>query len=163
MTPPRFRVTAQLRQLRFDAGARSLDLVATVGRRPTAHIERLDGVPRLTEWASGVGLPLLPGEATETLLEDVFHLREAIFVVVTAAMADERVPTGAATTLTGCAATGTAPTLPLTADGRLSPGPSPRTGRELLAEIARDAVDLVADPARRARLRLCDSPLCRML
>ncbi|MFI5612651.1 CGNR zinc finger domain-containing protein [Amycolatopsis sp. NPDC051903] len=164
MNQPRTRVTAQLRQLRFDAGARSLDLVATVGRRPSAHIERLEDVPRLETWAEGAGLPLLPGEATPAALADVVRLREAVFAVVTAVLEDAPVPAEAAALVAEYAAFELPPPrLDLTRDGHLVPGPRRRTARELLTTTARDAIDLVTDPARRDRLRACDSPLCRML
>ncbi|MEU1949881.1 hypothetical protein ABZ554_47365, partial [Streptomyces sp. NPDC020125] len=41
---PRPRVTARLRALRFDTGSLALNLVATLGRRDSAPIERL-GIP----------------------------------------------------------------------------------------------------------------------
>ncbi|MEU4670355.1 CGNR zinc finger domain-containing protein [Amycolatopsis sp. NPDC023774] len=164
MTQPRVRVTAQLKDLRFDAGSRALDLVATLGRRPTAAIERLGDTTRLDAWATGVGLPLLPGEATAAALADAQRLREAVFRVVTDVMADAPVDPAAAATVEDCAAPGPElASLELAADGRLASGPRLRTSAQVLATVARDAIDLVTDPARRTRLRACDSPVCRML
>lgn len=164
VTQPRVRVTAQLRELRFDAGSRALDLVATVGRRPTAVIERLGDTGRLDAWAGGVGLPLLPGAATAAALADAQRLREAVFRMVTDVMADAPVDPAAAATVEGYAVLATEPPrLDLAADGRLASGPRLRTSAELLSTVARDALDLVTDPARRTHLRACDSPVCRML
>lgn len=59
--PPRTRVTAQLRALRFDAGTLCLNLVATVGRRPGVPVERMGDAERLEAWCRGVGLTLADG------------------------------------------------------------------------------------------------------
>ncbi|QYN22154.1 ABATE domain-containing protein [Amycolatopsis sp. DSM 110486] len=164
MTQPRVRVTAQLKELRFDAGSRALDLVATLGRRPTAAIERLGDTARLDAWATGVGLPLLPGEANDAALSDAQRLREAVFGVVTDVMADAPVDPTAAATVEAYAVLATEPPrLELAADGRLASSPRLRTSAQVLATVARDAIDVVTDSARRTHLRACDSPLCRML
>ncbi|WP_326565298.1 CGNR zinc finger domain-containing protein [Amycolatopsis rhabdoformis] len=161
---PRVRVTAQLRELRFDAGSRALDLVATVGRRPTVAVERLSDPTRLDAWATGVGLPLVPGEATQEALAQAHRLREAVFRVVTDALADAPVdPASAAIVETWAAHHADPPRLALAADGRLTPGPRRHTAASMLAVVARDAIDLVTDPARRVAVHACDSPLCRML
>jgi hypothetical protein len=46
-------------QLRFDAGNLTLDLIATVGRRFGAPVERLTGPDRLEAWVRGAGLRLV--------------------------------------------------------------------------------------------------------
>ncbi|WP_252126560.1 hypothetical protein [Streptomyces sp. MBT84] len=51
----RTRITARQRELRFDAGSLSLNLIATVGRRPTTPIERMGDIERLTAWFAGWG------------------------------------------------------------------------------------------------------------
>lgn len=52
---PRTRVTARARDLRFDAGTLSLNLVATVGRRPAGPVERMGDAERLAAWCAAWG------------------------------------------------------------------------------------------------------------
>lgn len=161
---PRTRVTAQLRELRFDAGSPALDLVATVGRRPSAWIERLGDTERLSAWTDGAGFPLAEGDLTEETLGDLRELREAIFAVVTNVLAGEPVEPTAAGLVNDCAAIRTTPPrLALAPSGRLDEQRRRWSPPELKAALARDAISLVTDPARRRRLRLCDSPICRMI
>lgn len=161
---PRTRVTTQLRELRFDAGSPALDLVATVGRRPSAWIERLGDPGRLRAWAEGAGFPLAERDLTGETLDDLRGLREAIFTVVTNVLAGEPVERTAAGLVNDCAAIRTAaPRLVLAPGGRLAGAPPRWSPPELKAALARDAISLVTDPARRARLRRCDSPICRMI
>lgn len=161
---PRTRVTVQLRELRFDAGSPALDLVATVGRRPSAGIERLGDLARLRAWTEGAGFPLDDGTLTEEALAELHRLREAIFVVVTNVMAGEPVDASAVSVVNACAATEPGPPrLVPSPDGHLEERPLRWSLPELKAALARDAVAVLADPVRRDRLRRCDSPLCRMI
>jgi predicted RNA-binding Zn ribbon-like protein len=152
-TLPPVRVTAQLRELRFDAGSPSLNLLATIGRRPSAGIERLTDVTRLKTWADGIGYPLADGEATAEALAGLRRLREDVFAVVTDAMAGRPISPAAVNVAAGSVAPQLASSL----------HELRWTASELTALLARDAVDVLLDPARRGRLRACDSPVCRMI
>ncbi|MFR0357387.1 CGNR zinc finger domain-containing protein [Streptomyces sediminimaris] len=162
---PRRRVTEQLRQLRFDAGTLCLDLVATVGRRPHAPVERMGDVPRLEAWCRGVGLPLRPGYDPPGALRSLHGLRAAAFDIASSAV-DGHVPGRQALALVNRLAR-THPPVPqlrLTADGaRGDPDQELLTVRELLSVVARDLIDLMSDDARRSRLRACASETCRMI
>lgn len=152
-TLPKVRVTAQLRELRYDAGSPSLNLLATIGRRPSAGIERLTDVTRLRTWADGIGFPLAQGEASADTLAGLRRLREEIFAVVTDAMAGRPVSPAAV----NAAASISPPRLmPAFHDLRWS-------ADDLTALLARDAIDVLLDRNRRSRLRACDSPVCRMI
>jgi predicted RNA-binding Zn ribbon-like protein len=150
-TLPRVRVTAQLRELRFDAGSPALNLLATIGRRPSAGIERLTDVTRLKAWTEGIGYPLADGEATGDTLAELRRLREVVFTVVTDAMAGRPLDVDVIN------AAAARPQLVPDLDGLRW------TGSALTAALARDAIDLLLDPARRNRLRTCDSAVCRMV
>lgn len=162
---PRRRVTQQQRQLRFDAGTLCLDLVATVGRRPLAPVERMGDAARLEAWCQGVGLTLRPGYDAATVLASLHQLRAAAFDIASSAL-DAHEPDQPALALVNRLAR-TPPPVPqleLTPDGpRASPHHDLLTVQELLSVIARDLISLIADDARRSRLRACASDTCRML
>jgi predicted RNA-binding Zn ribbon-like protein len=156
-------VTALTRSLRFDAGGLALNLAATLGRRHSGAVERLDGAERLRAWCEGAGVRLAEGEATEELLAELRLLREAAYDV---AVTDLR---GSAPALTSVALvnecahhTSPAPRLEI-GPGTVNAPAVPLTGAELRSVIARDLVSLMGDTARRAGLRECDAPACRML
>ncbi|MDX3072823.1 CGNR zinc finger domain-containing protein [Streptomyces sp. NPDC088354] len=162
---PRTRITAKARSLRFDAGSLSLDLVATVGRRPSTPIERLDGPERLRAWCAGVGLAPRDEEDPAALLAALRTLRDAAHDVVTAHL-DDRAPRPESVSLLNTLArvAPPAPRLPTDADGRLAHGPAPSlTTAELLSAVARDLIAVMTDPRTRALLRTCDAEACRMI
>jgi predicted RNA-binding Zn ribbon-like protein len=160
---PRTRVSALMRRLRFDGGGLALNLVATLGRRHGDPVERLDGLDRLAAWCDGVSVRLRDGEATEALLAELRLLREAAYDV---ASADLRGTTPALTSVAlvnECAHHELpAPRLEPGTDGVFVARPA-LTGRQLQSLVARDLIALIADPVRRADLRECDGPQCRML
>ncbi len=161
----RTRVTARLRDLRFDAGSLSLNLVATVGRRPVSPVERLDGVDRLRDWCAGVGLVLRADAATPELLASLRELRAAAHEVAAAAVRARR-PSAAAVDLLNLRAghPPPAPRLRLDSSGVCLDDSSVRlSGEDLQALVARDLITLLGDPPRRSRLRECDAENCRML
>ncbi|MBX6768618.1 MAG: ABATE domain-containing protein, partial [Actinomadura rubrobrunea] len=102
------RVTRKMRDLRFDAGAPSLNLLATVGRRGDRPLERLDGTERLAEWFRRMGLPVPTAQVDADLLDRIRALREAMHAVV-AAVIDERVPAPDAVAAVNAAAARDAP------------------------------------------------------
>ncbi|MFF7214607.1 CGNR zinc finger domain-containing protein [Streptomyces sp. NPDC008238] len=161
---PRPRVTARVRELRFDAGSLSLDLVATVGRRPSTPVERLGDHERLRAWCRGVGLCLREREDATALLGALHELRSAATDVVTAAV-EARAPRQASVGLLNDLARvdPPAPRLRLGPDGRPDGGTEPLSSAQLLSVVARDLIALVTDPRLRDRLRTCAAGICGMV
>jgi predicted RNA-binding Zn ribbon-like protein len=140
--------------LRFDAGSLSLNLVATVGRRFGAPVERLGSVERLHEWLDGVGLRV-DGDQTEEDLDRLRRLREDLHALFRAAVSGER-PSGEAVSHVNAAAE-RGPQLRETADGLAPHGLEP-----LIALIAADAIRILGGSDREA-IRVCDADDCSML
>lgn len=171
-------------ELRFDTGRVSLDLLATVtGRLSEEPVDRLDSPRRLTEWLYGTGLvPSGTAVAVDAAwLGRFLVLREVLRRVVATQLApspaDAASPDVPAEPL---------PTTPAAADvSRLNaaalaapPAPSARSAPDgtlvrtlaaqpdcgaLLAAVARDAVELLTDPAARAQLRQCEGESCSLV
>ncbi|MFC5028143.1 CGNR zinc finger domain-containing protein [Streptomyces sp. DSM 41987] len=171
-------------ELRFDTGRVSLDLLATVtGRLSEEPVDRLDSPRRLTEWLYGTGLvPSGTAVAVDAawlgrflVLRDV--LRRVVATQLATPPADAPSPDVPAEPL---------PTTPTAADvSRLNaaalaapPAPSARSAPDgtlvrtlaaqpdcgaLLAAVARDAVELLTDPAARAQLRQCEGESCSLV
>ncbi|CAM5430611.1 hypothetical protein SVIOM342S_04936 [Streptomyces violaceorubidus] len=87
---PRSRVTARQRELRFDAGTLCLNLVATVGRRPEAPVERMGDTERLEAWCRGVGVTLEEGYDPEDVLRSLHALRAAAHDIASGAVDGHR-------------------------------------------------------------------------
>ncbi|WUD77679.1 ABATE domain-containing protein [Streptomyces sp. NBC_00510] len=164
LATPRTRVTAKVRALRFDAGSLSLDLVATVGRRPSTPVERLGDHDRLRDWCGGVGLTLRDGEDATALLDALHELRAAATDVATAVV-DGRTPRAECVGLLNDLARvePPAPFLRVDAQGRPSAGTEPLSAAQLLSAVARDLIALVTEPRLRDRLRTCAAEICGML
>ncbi|WP_208115591.1 CGNR zinc finger domain-containing protein [Labedaea rhizosphaerae] len=152
----RTRITAQLRALRFDAGSLSLNLAATVARRGETEVERLTGPERLAEWCAGVGVDLRAADRTPEFVARLHELRAAVYDVLAASVRD-RLPDKASVALVNEVAAVAPPAATLRGT-RVEP--PVLTGAELRSLIARDLLDVLADPSR---LRECDSELCRMI
>ncbi|MFJ9599530.1 CGNR zinc finger domain-containing protein [Streptomyces althioticus] len=162
---PRTRVTTRARDLRFDAGSLSLNLVATVGRRPVGPVERMGDAERLAAWCRGVGLTPAPGYEPEALLRSLHALRDAAYDIASSLL-DGHHPSPASVELVNGLAACEPPAarLELTAGGvRPAPGSGMLTEDALLSVVARDLIELVADASRRERLTACTSEVCRML
>lgn len=162
---PRRRVTEQQRDLRFDAGALCLNLVATVGRRPHIPVERMGDAARLEAWCRGVGVSLAQGYDAAGLLASLHELRTAAFDIASSAV-DGHAPAPQAIALVNRLARihPPAPQMELTAGGpRSSPDSELLTAQELLSVIARDLIDLMSDDARRSRMRACAGETCQMI
>ncbi|MEU6678226.1 CGNR zinc finger domain-containing protein [Streptomyces sp. NPDC046925] len=146
-------------ELRFDSGRSCLDLVAT--NHPA---ERLDTVDRLRAWLAGAGLipdrTALPGAGALWLVA-FRELRSNISQLVLAEL-EGRYAEAALARINTLAAT--APPVPLAVrhpDGSLVRALDGDPGcAALLAAVARDAVDLLTDPAARALLRQCEGDNC---
>jgi predicted RNA-binding Zn ribbon-like protein len=151
---PRTRITTQLRELRFDTGALSLDLLATVGRRGSTGVERLTDPDRLREWCAGVGVTLRDADQTPELVTSLHELRAAAYDVVTSVLHDRLPHKASATLVNSVAALGT-PSSHLNGTRVVQPR---LTGDELRSLIARDLLGVLSKP-----LRECDSGVCRMV
>ncbi|MEU6655285.1 CGNR zinc finger domain-containing protein [Streptomyces sp. NPDC046900] len=161
----RTRVTAQLRELRFDAGTPSLNLIATIGRRPSAPIERIGDIDRLRAWCEGVGLTVHPDEDLAALLDALHELRACAYDV-TAGYLHRHAPQEESVRLLNQLArvNPPAPQLKTDADGLPAAASTPGLSTPaLLSLIARDMITLISDPKQRQKLRECDSELCRMI
>ncbi|WP_399894748.1 CGNR zinc finger domain-containing protein [Streptomyces sp. BBFR51] len=162
---PRTRVTARVRELRFDAGTLCLDLVATVGRRPEVPIERMGDAERLEAWCRGVGVTLEDGYDPEDVLRSLHALRAAAYDVASSAL-DAHRPRPHSVDLVNLLARAEPPVaqLELSAGGEwAAQGGRPLTKEALLSLVARDLIDLMTDAGRRSRLTACASEVCRML
>lgn len=149
---------------RFDSGRVCLDLVAT-GEPTTRGREQLDGAVSLGHWLIGSGLvpqgtPLAAVDARwvrsfAALRDGVGQLVRAEIDGRDAAAALERVNALAAGAPPGIRAV-------RGEDGDLVRALSAEPECDaLLAVVARDAVELLTDPAARARLRQCEGDSCR--
>ncbi|MFD9027201.1 CGNR zinc finger domain-containing protein [Streptomyces parvulus] len=164
-TAPRPRATARVGELRFDAGALSLHLVATVGRRPGVPVERMGDAARLDDWCRGVGLVRAAGHDREELLRSLHLLRAAAYDIASGAL-DGSPPGSSSVELVNrlARAEPPAPRLePADAGGWVPEGSRPLDPEALLSLVARDLIDLVTDEARRSRLTACASESCRMI
>ncbi|MFF1683567.1 CGNR zinc finger domain-containing protein [Streptomyces sp. NPDC058254] len=149
-------------ELRFDSGRSSLDLLAT------AHPgERLDSVGRLRAWLVGSGLvpadtPLR--EADDSWLAEVRELRGYIGQLVRGEL-DGRPASAALERVNAIArAAPPAPRATRRTDGTLARALHADPGcRELLAAVARDAVELLTDPVARSCLRRCEGDSCPII
>ncbi|MFJ7900699.1 CGNR zinc finger domain-containing protein [Streptomyces sp. NPDC096198] len=149
-------------ELRFDSGRICLDLLAT-----THPEERLDSVERLRDWVTGAGLvpagtPLAAVDVR--WLRGFRELRLHLGVLVCAEL-DGRPAEGALARVNAVARQ--APPVPCAVradDGvlvrrlRAAPGPE-----ELLALVAREAIELLTDPGARAGLRQCAGDNCPLV
>lgn len=149
--------------MRYDSGRVCLDLVAT-GVHPA---EQLDDADRLREWLVGAGL--VPCTVALDAVDDGWvrrfvEVREYVGELVRAELGGRPAPRAleyvnalAATAPPGVRAV-------RTADGVLvrALSDTPQCAA-LLAAVARDAVDLLTDPAARAGLRQCEGDNCRRL
>ncbi|WP_377271108.1 CGNR zinc finger domain-containing protein [Peterkaempfera sp. SMS 1(5)a] len=147
-------------ELRFDTGRTCLDLLATA----PDPLDRLDSGARLGQWLVGAGL-VPPGDLPAALdacwVERFGTLRSLLGRLVQAALSGRTDP-GDLESLNGlCLAPTPAPRLALGPQGglvrRLA---GPPCCAELLSAVARDAAELLADPAAVARLRRCEREGC---
>jgi predicted RNA-binding Zn ribbon-like protein len=163
-------VTRKLRFLRFDAGALSLNLVATVGRRRSTPVERLDTPGRLAEWFLRSGLPVAPGAIDQGLLERVRELREAMYEVLRAVIAASPPPQDAIAKVNSCATAqvpapqmitaGSAVQVVWAPDGAAGAGIS---GESAVAVVARDLIRHQGEGQWPSMLRTCAADDCGMI
>ncbi|MGW7065751.1 CGNR zinc finger domain-containing protein [Streptomyces sp. NPDC054855] len=146
-------------ELRFDSGRSCLDLVAT-----NHPVERLDSVDRLRAWLAGAGLipdrTLLPGAGPAWLVA-FRELRQSSGQLVLAELEGRPAEAALSRVNALAAAAPPAPRAVRRPDGSLARALDGDPGcAALLAAVARDAVDLLTDPAARALLRQCEGDNC---
>ncbi|MER6968736.1 MULTISPECIES: ABATE domain-containing protein [Streptomyces] len=145
--------------LRFDSGRICLDLTAT-----THPDERLDSAGRLRAWvvASGLVPAGTPLNSVDTLwLLGFRELRGHISQLVRGELDGRPADSALARVNAAALAAPPAPWAVRTDDGSLRRRLHTEPGcAELLAVVARDALDLLTDPAARASLRQCEGDNC---
>jgi predicted RNA-binding Zn ribbon-like protein len=137
-----------------------LNLVATVGRRYGAPLERLDSLARLDEWLSGVGLSPARRPSEEDLAE-LRELREHLETLFRHAVDTTQPPRATVEHVNTVAALAPAALRSSRSGVTLAPSPS-RTLDRIRALIAQDAIRILAC-SERHDLSVCDADDCRML
>ncbi|RFU87160.1 zf-CGNR multi-domain protein [Streptomyces triticagri] len=152
-------------ELRFDSGRVCLDLLAT------AHPgERLDSARALRAWLTGAGV--VPAGEPLGLVDADCLLAFRELRADLAQLIPGTTPPGAAVPSAPLARVNeqaaVAPPAPRAASGPAGTGlvralHGDPTGPQLLAAVARDAVELLTDPAARSRIRRCEGADCPLV
>ena len=147
---------AELR-FRWNGGRECLDFVATVGERWRRSFERLRCAGDLGRWIAEAGLADRAPGVTAAQLGGARELREAIDRLARPSRAEE--PGDRALVNAWAARPSLAPQL--TADGGRA-WAHDRPVEEVLAHLARDAIDLLSGPLA-GRIRECGADDCALL
>jgi predicted RNA-binding Zn ribbon-like protein len=148
---------------RWAAGRRSLDLIATVGNRPTtARVERLATPNRLAQWLRDAGLTGRDATVTAADLDRFQELREAMYRLVRAARAGGAPEASDAALVNDAAAVQVRPPqMRAAARALVLAGPPADGPRDALALVARDAIELLTgDDA--AHIGVCAADDCEL-
>ncbi|WP_372349394.1 ABATE domain-containing protein [Streptomyces sp. KL116D] len=151
-----------LHELRFDSGRLCLDLVAT------AHPdERLTSPDLLRAWLVGAGLvpdTVAPPVCAPAWLAAFRELRGHIGQLVRGELAGRPAPAALERVNLLARAAPPTPCAVRASDGTLARSLQTAPGcPALLAAVARDAVDLLTDPAVRGCLRQCEGDNCSLI
>jgi predicted RNA-binding Zn ribbon-like protein len=145
-------------------GRPSLDLVNTLRERWRARVETLDDPGALGDWFVAAGLmETAPRRVDRVVLEEARALREAIDVLVQAAVDGAPAPRSAVTLVDDWLVhAGPRPRLATGADGLpvLGERAAADSPRRVLGTIALDAAQMLGSADERARLRICASDTC---
>ncbi|MCG5220394.1 CGNR zinc finger domain-containing protein [Streptosporangium sp. KLBMP 9127] len=148
---------------RFRGGRLCLDFVATVGHRGMDAVERLIAPADLARWFAAAGMAPTVPEISAQELEDARALRESLFEVFTAHRLAQEIPASPLATVNAWAVRpARTHRLEIAADGRLRQVNGAATLQTLLAELARDAVDLLGGPLAE-RVHVCEQDPCSQL
>lgn len=154
MTPtdPRWRFVGRL----------CLDFAMTGGRGQWAHYERFNAPGDLSDWFAQGPLRLADLAVDAAALRAAGDLRDAIQHVAFALLAKQAPGAEHVAVLNLFAAL---PPLARALDPETMTLSitTPASIHALLSELARDALDLAADPHARDRIRQCESPDCQLL
>jgi predicted RNA-binding Zn ribbon-like protein len=149
------------RRLRFDTGATWLDLVATVsGAYGPEPFERLYDLDRLREWLTAEQL-LPEAEPVAADLDEFRRLREALRGLALARHRAEALPAGELALLNDILARDVPLSVRINRSGALTVS-RPATAGEVLARVARQAVEHLTGPEART-LGACADHDCGML
>jgi predicted RNA-binding Zn ribbon-like protein len=154
-------VTTNKLRWRF-VGRLCLDFAMTGGRGGWEKYERLMAPSDLRDWFGQSSFALRGVSVDAAAMERAFDLRHAIQQIALALLAGHKPPR---------------PDVEVVNDFAAAPPPArfldPRSLKlsiatpvaldALLSEIARDALDLAADPRARGRVRQCESPDCGLI
>jgi predicted RNA-binding Zn ribbon-like protein len=145
--------------LRLDAGAAWLDLLASVGNAYGAHpVERLTGPPVMQRWLAHHGLAA-ERAPTDADVASARELRETLRPLVLAVLDGDPVPTEPLQALQRWL-DADGPLRAIQRDGRPAPAPPP-TAEAALARVARQALEHLG--GREAQhLHVCADDECRM-
>jgi predicted RNA-binding Zn ribbon-like protein len=151
-----------VRELRFDAGSLSLNLVGTVARRLGDPIERLTSLEVLERWLRGVGL-LVDARLADGDLRQLRTLREQLDGLYRDLLDGNACAASTVASVNEAAAAcppqlATEASPPALAAAPAGCGPLAR----VLALIAADAIRIVTGPERE-RLRRCEAGDCGMV
>ncbi|MDV9171322.1 ABATE domain-containing protein [Streptomyces sp. W16] len=141
----------------FVSGSVALDFVGTVQSRRDTPLDLLTTTADLADWTAASGALDAPAPVTDADLAAALHLREAIYRLVLAA------GSGSPFAAEDCAVLNRATTrLPVRQELRPD-GTVVRHGtiRAVLATLARDAVELLTEPA--GPVKECAAPRCTRL
>ncbi|UNO39253.1 ABATE domain-containing protein [Streptomyces sp. MST-110588] len=146
---------------RFDPGALCLELLTTGGPGPYRRYEILYEPADLAGWADRSRLTPTPVlEISEAEVAEARRLRDALFRVVLAHTRGEPYPYGELKAVNEAAARpALAPVVTPAGQRQWAGTPS---GTQLLATVARDAVELLTGPFAH-RVRLCAAEDCHLL
>jgi predicted RNA-binding Zn ribbon-like protein len=148
---------------RFQGGRACLDLAATVGERRGRQLERLLTPDDLASWFVAAGLAEEPPTVTRQDLAHARTLREAIYQTIQRRLAGQQPGPGDLAIINDWAGR-PQPRVWLTVGdrGRLRSRHDATTAAALLADLARDAVDLLGGPLA-DRIRECNADDCALL
>lgn len=145
---------------RFNGGALPLHLVETVHEWEEDCVDRIHDAQAWNSWLHAADQPVPDDSISDAGLEEMRALREAILLLARACMAGREVPTTPLDTVNRLAATPLPPTLLARGvEGLVAVRATPVTHSEVLAQIAREAVDLFSG-AKAHRIRECAEPRC---
>jgi predicted RNA-binding Zn ribbon-like protein len=144
---------ATMHEFRWFGGRPALDFVATLGKRDTAVIERIPTPGDLARWFHEAGLGDVDVSTED--LRNAVDLREALYALFVNTNADlGTVNQWAARPVPGGRL--------VRVGGQLRQARPDLTAADLLAVLARDAVDLLTG-AGAARVRMCAGEECTLL
>lgn len=148
-------------QLKYRGGTPSLYLVETLGEWTGRRYERIADASLWQQWLQHLGLPLPAQPADQQALAQMRALRAAIYQVVQAVRLGQPVEPQAVACVNHWAGQ-PPPALALADDGVGQKALTDVSHQQLLALIARDAIDLLTGPLRQ-RIRQCASAICPVL